>query len=68
MTQPDLTRRWLSRESAATYLDCVTSTIDRLADGGRLTRYKVGGLSRFDAREIDALVLDGDPAKTPAGV
>lgn len=52
-------RRWLGREAAATYLGCTSRTIDRLAQDGLITRYKVGVLARFDAREIDAMVMSG---------
>lgn len=56
---PEIEPRWLSAPSAAKYLDCSERTIERLAAGGIITRHKVGGLTRFDARQIDALVLSG---------
>lgn len=56
---PEPERRWLGRVAAAAYLDCDPTTIDRLVDGGRLTRYKVGGMSRFDMYEMDAMVKSG---------
>jgi hypothetical protein len=57
--EPELERRWLGRAAAAAYLDCAESTVDRLVLAGHLTRYKVGGMSRYDARQIDTLVLSG---------
>lgn len=59
MTDAPEPRRWLSARAAADYLDCDPSTIDRLARGGQLTRYRVGGMTRFDLHQIDALVLSG---------
>lgn len=52
---PETERRWLSRLTAATYLDCDPTTVDRLANAGQLTRHRVGGLVRYDARQIDDL-------------
>jgi excisionase family DNA binding protein len=56
---PEPERRWLGRVAAAAYLDCDPTTIDRLVDSGRLTRYKVGGMSRFDMYEMDDMVKSG---------
>lgn len=56
---PEPERRWLSAATAAAYLDCSLRTIERLAASGVITRHKVGGLTRFDARQIDSLVLSG---------
>lgn len=58
---PEPERRWLSAATAATYLDCSTRTIERLRVAGVITGHKVGGLTRFDARQIDSLVLSGAP-------
>lgn len=58
---PEPERRWLSAASAAVYLDCSLRTIERLRAANVITGHKVGGLTRFDAREIDALVLSGAP-------
>lgn len=58
---PEPERKWLGREAAAAYLGCSPATLDRLARSGRLPRYKVGHLARFDAAEIDALVRASAP-------
>lgn len=57
---PDTTehpRRWATRETAAEYLSISPFGVDRLARAGKITRYKVGRLPRFDLNEIDAMML-----------
>lgn len=56
---PEPERRWAGRIAAAAYLGVHPSSLDRLADAGRITRYKVGHLARFDLAEIDRMVLAG---------
>lgn len=53
---PEATRRWLTRLTAAAYLDCDPTTVDKLANNGQLIRHKVGGMVRYDARQIDNLL------------
>lgn len=55
---PEPNRRWLTRLTAAGYLDCDPTTVDRLANSGQLTRHKVGGMVRYDARQIDDLLCN----------
>lgn len=52
---PETARRWLTRLTAAAYLDCDPTTVDKLANNGQLIRHKVGGMVRYDARQIDDL-------------
>lgn len=65
---PEPERRWLSRATAATYADCDPTTIDRLANAGQLTRHQVGGLLRFDARQIDDLFVRNATSRAGARV
>jgi excisionase family DNA binding protein len=54
----DATIRWMTRATAAGYMDVSTTTIDRWARDGKLTRFKVSGLRsiRFKREELDALL------------
>lgn len=49
---------WLTRKEAAEHMRVNVRTIDRWADDGLLTEYKVGGLqsTRFKRADLDAMV------------
>lgn len=63
----DIPRRWASRKTAAAYMDVHPASLDRMAVAGKITRYKVGTLARYDLEEIDALVRAGAQDNGPAG-
>jgi excisionase family DNA binding protein len=50
---------WLTRKEAAEHLRVHVRTVDKWADEGRITRYKVEGIQsvRFKREELDALMV-----------
>lgn len=54
--------RWLTRDEAAAYLRVSPRTISKLAEDGRIGRYKIGASSPkihtvYDLAELDSLVV-----------
>lgn len=50
--------RWATRAEVAAYLRVGQSTVGRLGQEGKLTRYRVAGqLTRYDLDQVDAYVL-----------
>lgn len=49
--------RWATREEAAAHLGVHITTLIRMVNRGELTRYTVGGVSRYNLNDIDALFL-----------
>jgi excisionase family DNA binding protein len=50
-------REWLTVAEAADYLRVSRDTIYRWAKQGKLTLYKLGGLTRLKQRELDSLAV-----------
>jgi excisionase family DNA binding protein len=50
-------REWLTVAEAADYLKISRDTIYRWAKQGKLTLYKLGGLTRLRQSELDALIV-----------
>ncbi|MGQ9734805.1 MAG: helix-turn-helix domain-containing protein [Candidatus Bipolaricaulia bacterium] len=50
------TREWLTVAEAADYLRVSRDTVYRWAREGRITLYKLGGLTRLKHRELEALI------------
>lgn len=46
----------LTRQEAAQYLQCSTSTVDRLTGSGRLAYYRLGGPARIAVSDLRAYV------------
>lgn len=59
MTNPEepQPRRWVSRKTAAGYLDCHVTSLWRLVQAGKVSAYEITpGMTRYDLDEIDAMV------------
>ena len=54
----DSVTKWLTKDEAADHLRVKPRTIDRWAEQGKITKYKVGDLQsvRFDRDELDRLI------------
>ena len=57
---------WLTKAEAADRMRVTERTLDRWAEAGRLTRYRVEGIQsvRFARAELDALIV-AEPAAGP---
>lgn len=61
--------RWVKRTIARDYLNVSDATFYRYAAAGLVTRHTIGGTTRYDLNEIDAMLKSGSVAaylRTPA--
>ena len=59
MTEHTESREWMSTEEVAQRLGVSAITLSRLARSGRLPRYKVGRLARYDRQAIEQWIANG---------
>jgi len=55
--------KWLTLEQIAEYLQMSTSSIYKMAQGGKIPAYKIGRQWRFKKEEIDAWVEKQRPKR-----
>lgn len=52
----DTLPRWMTQKAAAAYISADVRTVRRYVAAGKIRRHTLGGLTRYDRHEIDALM------------